>query len=446
MPDDINVKNTTPTYPAADTTSTEKTGETASTTTSSTAPRVDAGDGTLQVGVASQADGGPTLILPKQVMNTAVMALVLQDLSSKLSEARIASAKERIDIETKDNQASHEKRAQDIKKSIRSKEKAKHHSKLGKIFGWIGVALLFVAAAVVAVVSGGAAAAPMFGVALLMTGLMIAQETGGMRKLEEAMNLDEKGKLAFMIGITVAMLVISIVATVASGGIAAAGTAAEIADTAAAASEISATAADTAATAGEVSAAAADTAATAGEATSESVEAGTVVSEGVTESTTEGVSEATAETTEVTEESAVEGTTEESSAADSVSDDADANESVDEGDGQKADATKTAKRSATTANKVANRVSNAVNLASGGASIGGGVESIKTAQDEHDEAMADADAYDMQARLEQIAMINQQIIRRIKKILDDMEATTGAVVAILNSSSKATQAEIKAAV
>ena len=439
MSDDMNVKSTQVNYPAGDTAPAADVGGAASTAPASspTTPRVDAGGGSrAQAAAVGQSDSGPILISPKSI-SPAILALVLQDLSSKLSRARISAAKERISMESKDNQDAHNKRAEDLKKANAAKEKAKHHSKLGKIFGWIGVALVFVAAAVVTVVSGGAAAAPLFAVALLMTGLMIAQQTGEMNKLEKSMNLDEKGKLGFMIAVTAAMLIISIVAVVASGGLAAASVGAEVAETASAISEVAAAGAETASTGAEVGATAAETAsetaetaATVSETTSELTEATSETTEAATES-----SEATSESSEATAQSS-EATSESSDATSETS------ESAEESD----EATQAAKRSANTTNKVANRVSNAVNAAGGGASIGGGVEGIKTAQDEHDSAMAEADSQDQQARLEQIQMINQLIIKRIKKILDDMQATTGAVIAILNSSSKATQAAIKAAV
>ena len=119
-------------------------------------PRVDAGaTGTAQVYGGQTTNDGPVLSLPK-MMSASVMTVLLMSVQEKVSSERIKDAKEEVKAQTADAQQKDQKRIDDIKKAIRAREKAKHHSKLGKIFGWIGVALTYVAAAVVTVASGGA--------------------------------------------------------------------------------------------------------------------------------------------------------------------------------------------------------------------------------------------------------------------------------------------------
>ena len=384
------------------------------------APRVDAGAGGANPMRGSQKNNdGPQLALPKMIA-TSVMTVLLMSVEEKVSSERIKSAKEEVQKQTQDAQHADKKRIDDIKKSIKAREKAKHHSKLGKIFGWIGVALTYVAAAVVTVASGGAAAAPLLAAAVLMTGLMIAQETGGMDKLAKALHLGKKGEMGLMIGLTAAILVVSLVSVVASGGAAAVSMVSSIASAVtrvtATGAEIGAGAADMAATGAETASAATDIAAETAEGASEGAEMSADAEE-IASSSADAGDEVADTSSEVSESSS------------EVSEEA--------SDGKQGE--DIAENSASRTQKVAARVGNLVNTASAGTSVGSGVAGVQTSEEEHDASMADADATDQQAFLAQIQALQAATIRKLKKILEDMQANANVIFSIASSSNKLTE-------
>ena len=391
------------------------------------APRVDAGAGGANPMRGSQKNNdGPQLALPKMIA-TSVMTVLLMSVEEKVSSERIKSAKEEVQKQTQDAQHADKKRIDDIKKAIKAREKAKHHSKLGKIFGWIGVALTYVAAAVVTVASGGAAAAPVLAAAVLMTGLMIAQETGGIDKMAKAMHLDKKGEMGLMIGLTAAILVVSLVSVVASGGAAAVSMVSSIASAVtratATGAEIGAGAADMAATGAETASAATDIAAETAEGASEGAEMSADAEE-IASSSADAGDEVADTSSEVSESSS-----EVSESSSEVSEEA--------SDGKQGE--DIAENSASRTQKVAARVGNLVNTASAGTSVGSGVAGVQTSEEEHDASMADADATDQQAFLAQIQALQAATIRKLKKILEDMQANANVIFSIASSSNKLTE-------
>ena len=398
-------------------------------------PRVDAGGSGGDKDGSNAGDSGPILALPK-IVPAGVLTKLLLATEEKVSATRMANAKERVDEQTQDAQDADKKRIDDLKKMIAAKKKAKHHSKLGKIFGWIGVALTYVAAVVVTVATGGAAAAPLFAAAILMTGLMVAQETGGMDKLAKAMHLDKKGEMGLMIGLTAAILVVSLVSVVASGGAAAVSMVSSIAS---AVSEFSAAGAEVGAGAAETAAAGAEIGSTAAEVTADSTE---IAAEGT---------EIGADTGEIGSAAADAGADSAEVGADTGADSAEVSEAS-EGTSQateeasESDAEEDiAQNSASKTQKVAARVGNVVNVTSAGASVGSGVSGIQTAEDEHDAATAEANATDQEAFLAQIQAIQAQTIRKLKKILEDMQANTKTIFSIVSSSNQLTEEITKGA-
>ncbi len=403
---------------------------TVSSVSHSKSPRVDAGaTGAGPVYGGQTTNDGPVLTLPK-TMAASVMTALLMSLQQKVSSERIKDAKEEIKAQTADAQQKDQKRIDDIEKAIKAREKAKHHGLLGKIFGWVGVALTYVAAAVVTVASGGAAAAPVLAAAVLMTGLMIAQETGGMDKLAKAMHLGKKAEMGLMIGLTAAILVVSLVGVVASGGSAAVGMVSSIASAVSRATatgaEIGASAADMTAAGSETASVVADISAEATEGASESIEMSADVGE---------IASSASDAGDAVEETSFSGTeadsevNEASSEASEVSDEA--------SDSSKAQ--EIAEKSASRTQRVAARVGNLVNVASAGTSVGSGIEGIQTAESEHDASMADADATDQQASIAQIEAIQAAAIRKLKKILEDMQANASTIFSIASSANKLTE-------
>ena len=404
-------------------------------------PRVDAG---ASGGYENKVNGNDPKLAPPKSINTSYMTMMLASLQQKITTERTQSAKDEVKSQTKDAQDKDKKRIDDIKKSMAAREKAKHHSKLGKIFGWIGVALTYVAAAVVTVVSGGAAAAPVLAAAVLMTGLMIAQETGGMNKLAKAMNLDKKGQMGLMIGLTAAILVVSLVSVVASGGAAAVSVVSSIAS---AVTRATAAGAEIGAGAADMAAAGAETASAAAEISAESTE---VASEGAEISaSTEEIASTAVDASSETAEASSEAAEASSEASEASSEATESSEEVGESTSKASEEGKTgediAEKSASRTQKVAARVGNLVNLSSAGASVGSGAEGIQTSEAEHDASMADADATDQQAFLAQIQALQAATIRKLKKILEDMQANTNTIFSIISSSNKLTEEITKGA-
>ena len=404
------------------------------TTTSSVpqskSPRVDAGaTGTSQVYGGQTTNDGPQLALPKMIP-ASVMTVLLMSVEQKVASERIKSAKNEVQANTADAQQKDKKRIDDIKKAIKAREKAKHHSKLGKIFGWIGVALTYVAAAVVTVVSGGAAAAPVLAAAVLMTGLMIAQETGGVDKLAKAMHLDKKGEMGLMIGLTAAILVVSLVGVVASGGSAAVSMVSSIASAVsrvtATGAEVGASAADMAAAGSETASAVADISAEATEGASESIEMSADAGE---------IASSASDASDAVEETSFSETEADSEVSEVSSEASNASEEVSDGTQEE----NIVEKSTSTTQKVAARVGNLVNVSSAGTSVGSGVEGIQTAEAEHDASMADADATDQQAFLAQIQALQAATIRKLRKILEDMQANSSTIFSIASSANKLTE-------
>ena len=395
------------------------------------APRVDAGDGRTSGDGQGTSGGGPILDLPK-MMPTTALTMMLFSIQEKVTAERISSAKDEIKDETKKAQDADKKRIDDINKMREAQKKAKHHSKLGKILGWVGVALTFVAAVVVTVASGGAAAAPVFAAAVLMTGLMIAQETGGMHKLAGAMGLGKKGEMGLMIGLTAAVLVVSLVPIVMSGGAAAVGAVTSLVSMI---SEATATGAEVGAGAAEMTAAGAEAGSAAAEISADSTEAAADAAEISTQAeqetsfTVEAGSEAADSSSEVSE-SSEQATQASEEASQSTSETSNAGKSASESE-QGSDI---AEKSATRTQKVAARVGNVVNLASGGTTVGGGATGIQAAEDEHDVAMAQADSTDQQATLATIQALQAATLRKLRKILEEMQSNAKTVLSIMSTS------------
>ena len=396
-------------------------------------PRVDAGDGYTGGNGQGTSGSGPVLNLPKMMPATA-LTMMLFSLEQKVSSERIKSAKSEVQTETQKSQDADKKRIDDIKKMMEAQRKAHHHSKLGKILGWVGVALTYVAAVVVTVASGGAAAAPVFAAAVLMTGLMIAQETGGMHKLAQGMGLNKKGEMGLMIGLTAAVLVVSLVPVVMTGGAAAVSLASSVmsmiseatatsAEVGAGAAELTAAGAEAGSAGAEISA---DTAETTAAASEMSSEAGEVTSSTVdTSSEMSDVGAETADSSSEVSESSEEASQSTSKASDASKDAAKGQDIVE--------------KSASRTQKVAARVGNVVNLASAGTSVASGATGIQTAEEEHDASMAEADATDQQATLASIQALQAATLRKLRKILEEMQANTKTVFSIVSSSNKLTE-------
>jgi len=409
-------------------------------------PRLDAGVHDTSTDYGTHSDSGPQLAPPALPQSMVSLTTSLYIVMEKISSTRAKHAKDQIKEHTADAQAADKKRIDALDKMIKAKEKAKHHSKIGKIFGWIGVALTYVAAAVVTVASGGLAAAPLFAAAIAMTTVMVMQETGGMDKLAQALHLDKKGEMGLMIGITAAILVVSLVSVVASGGAAAASLVSSIAS---AASRFAATGAEVGATAADMTAAGTEAGVATAEITSDTAEGVSASTEMAGESadisstTADTSAEATESTSELSESTEASSATTQSTESTSASSQSTSTTSEADSEATSSEAEdQIAENSASKTQKVAARVGNVVNLAAGGASIGGGVSGIQTSEAQHDASMAEADSTEQQATIQQIQVMQAAIIKKLQRILEAMQQNTSAIISMAMASNETAEALI----
>ena len=252
---------------------------------------------------ANVVGGGPELPTPEHMNATDLMAMLFS-LRKKHTESSLESAEQRIQDRSVDKAIKSKEMIDKLKKV--AEKKSNVGGTLAKVFAWVGVALSFLVAGIIGVVSGGAAAAPLLMIAAMSAALLIAQQSGGMEKAMDAMGMDDKAKMGFSLGLTAMMLVINIVAVVASGGASAVGVAAKVAEST---TEVAATASEATAEVGAtVAEAAAEISTTATEA---AVEAATQTAEAAMEvatQTTEAAVEVATQTTEAAVEVSSEAT------------------------------------------------------------------------------------------------------------------------------------------
>ncbi len=363
--------------------------------------RVDAPDSAF-VNLAVEGDDGatppPALALPKK-MNAEQLVLLLYAMQSKMGLETVKESEARIESQKLEREEKHEETLNKIEEMEKAREKAKNSSKIGKIFGWIGVGLAWLAVGVVAVASGGAAAAPLAVAATAMTAMMIAQETGATEKAMEAMNLSGKDAMIFQISMAVALLVVNLIAMVmsfgaASGGVASAG--ASVAGTAAQTSS--------AATSGGATTAAAATS-TASTATAAATS---------TASTTAATASSTASTTAATAAASTASTASTS-------------------------ATTTAGQAASTSAKVvqtANKLRIVAQLAQAAGQAGGAGTQAATGAYNYQASNAQADADEARADLARIQEITMEELHRIRKLLQQMQESRAAVNDIISNSNQ----------
>ncbi len=393
---------------------TEASGNVATGATSAPPP-LDAPTTATPTSVGLDSPGGPTLASPQR-MNPADLMTMLYALQKKAKEGHIEDAEKSIKMRADDKKSKNDDLLGKLKKIAHSKPN-KAGGICAKVFAWVGVALAFVVAAVVAVVSGGVAAAPLFALAALSMGLLIAQETGGMDKMTSAMGMDDKQKMIFSISMTVALLVLNIGATVATGGASAvssivSGVTSLLADTGEIAAEGAAAAAEGAAVAAEGAASASEGAAAAAEGAAESIEMTTTLAEGTTEAS------------EVVTETSVEGATQ---AAEET-----AGTATKQGAEGAQQAGKAGSRS-TQFMKNATRLRAATQMVSGATMVAGGSIGIDTARKEYDATMARSYAMRDKAELAKLAAMDEDDMRRIRRLIEQLQNATAMVLDTLSS-------------
>ena len=357
-----------------------------------------AGDGLITITFDSGDGSIPALALPRK-MDADVMITLLYAIQQKQGQDQIKTSEQRIDDKKAQRQEKHKEIMHKIEQMHKAEKKGGVGKKIGMAFGWIGVGLSWIAVGVVAVVSGGAAAVPLAVAATAMTALMICQQTGATEKAIGAMHLDEKGALGVQIGIAVAMLVVNIAATIMSGGAAAGGVASSVAGVAEAGVEggVAAT---------EVATAGAEAGAEAGAAAAEVAAAGSEAGVATTETATAGVEAGT----EMAQSSA--SATEEASSS--------------------GDAAAQAGAKSGRLVRAANRVRAAVSIVQGVDQAGSGAAQIATSDFNYQAATARADAQDERAELAKTAEITEEELRRIRKLLEEMQNASSIVIGTID--------------
>ena len=424
-----------------------------------------------QYGANAVAGGGPVLPAPGHANATDLMTVLLS-LRQKHTESSIESAEQRIQDRAVDKELKSKEMISKLKEVAEKKKKAGIGSMLGKIFSWIGVGLSFVAAALVGVVSGGAAAAPLLIIATMSAALLIAQQSGLTEKAMDAMGMDDKAKMGFSLGITVLMVAVNIGAVVVSGGASAVGGASQVAQ---ATTKVATTTAETATSVGS---AAAQTAAKVSTSVAEAaVEAGAKAATAAVETSAKaveaavegGVKAATAavETSAKAAEAAVEASVKTATAA--VETSAKAAEATVEGSVKAATAavetsakaaeatvegsvkattaavevgTKTTgiatKLGLTSANavKMADRLRSAVNIAGGVSQMATGGVTIGSATQSYQASSARASSMRDKALLTKMQAQDEEDMRRIRNMIEQLENAQSAVMSTIVKSSE----------
>jgi hypothetical protein len=293
---------------------------------------------------------------------------LLYALQRKVKEGHVSDAETNIKMRADSKRSKNADLIDKLKKIAHSKPN-KLGSIFAKVFAWIGVALAFVVAGVVAAVSGGSAATPLLILATIALAVLIAQETGGTDKMMDAMHMDDRSKMIFSMCVTVAILVLNIGATVASGGAEAVSSVVSavtglLKDAGEAAIEGGAVAAEAA---GEGAAAASEGAATA----------------------TEGAAEAGEATSAVSKSS--------------------------------------------TFMKNANRLRASAQVLSGATMVAGGGIGIDTAKKEYEGTIAHSDAMRDRAELAKLAALDEDDMRRIRKLIEQLQRSSVMALETLSS-------------
>ena len=341
------------------------------------------------------------------VMSADSMIILLTAISNKMATERSKGLQEGIKSRGDEKQLKHKETVHKLQKALKAQSKSKTGALVGKIFGWIAVALMFVVAAAVAVVSGGLAAAPLFAAATITLGVMIMQETGGTEKLMDATNMSQKDRMIFSISMAVAMLVINLTAAALSFGAGSAGAVSAVAEVAEVSAEVGT----------EATAAAAEGAAEAGS-TAASVAAETAAETASETAATaaETAAETASESTAVATESATETATETISEVPEI-----AGETIEEtGSTAGKGATEGAKSSAR-AIVIATKVKAGASVMGGVAGVGSGSGTAVSTAANYEATQAQADTKDLKAEMLKLDAMNEEDMAHLKKILEQMQ-------------------------
>ena len=387
-----------------------------------------------------------------KMLSPAMLAIALYTLQSKFQSSRLGFVEKKIQ-NTKASILSQDK--DKIKKwlaQMKASSASDTGALVGKIFGWIAVALTFVAAAIVTVVSGGVAGACMFVAAGIMLGFMIFQEAHGMEAVGNALHLSDHQKMIMNLCISAVVAVITLVLCAPSGIGLVRGGMSFIADCIDIGAEVGADAASAAGGAIETTAEGVDAAETIAVEVGDGAEATTELANEVSEE-----AEALGSDTDKLIESSVEdsGSVSETqkSAQASVKASTKAKRAI-------AGLLKKLGTSGKSASKIATKkgfgkfmispklqiamakMQGVTQIGTGVASVASGAADIESATFSYEASNLAAESKDLDAETTRLLGIMDQEKKRIKEILQIMQSETSVVIKILDSSSSATRSTL----
>lgn len=182
-----------------------------------------------QVGVPTGPTGVPTLDNPDDVKQKEVdLAKLISYLQLDNDKRQAELAKDRIQLQQNTMDQRHAQQMEKIDESLAEMDKAAKTGLAMKIFGWIMAAVAVAIAVAACVATGGVAVGAVVG-AVIAIGMCVANETGAMNSLTEAiasgfekMGLSKEAA-QILAAVTTAVLVIAVTVAGGAGGSAIAG-------------------------------------------------------------------------------------------------------------------------------------------------------------------------------------------------------------------------------
>ena len=376
----------------------------------------------------------PVLALPKK-MDADVMVLLLYAVQKKQGQDQIETAEERIADSKEARQKKHDELMEKLKEIKEKQSEGDTAAKVGLAFGWVGVGLAWIVVALAAVLSGGAAAAPLIVAAVALTAFMLCQQTGATDKAIEAMDMNDEEAMGFQIGLAAFMLVLTIALTIVSCGAAAGAAASSAGTVASAGTQTGTAAAQTGTAAAQTGTAAAQTGTAAAQTGTAAAQTGTAATQTGTAATQTGTAATqTATTATQTGTAATQtGTTATQTGTTATQTGTTATQTTSTGTQTGSNVAQTAESGAKLV-RIANRVRAAAQVSQGVTQAGGSSAQVATTTYTYEATMARADVQDEQAQLARLQDMTYDQLRRIRKLIEQLQDAGMIVVATIADS------------
>ena len=401
----------------------------------------DAGEGAILFLGDTARGTVPVLALPKK-MDADVMVLLLYAVQKKQGQDQIETAEERIADSKEARQKKHDELMEKLKEIKEKQSEGDTAAKVGLAFGWVGVGLAWIVVALAAVFSGGAAAAPLIVAAVALTAFMLCQQTGATDKAIEAMDMNDQEAMGFQIGLAAFMLVLTIALTIVSCGAAAGAAASSAGTVASAGTQTGTAAAQTGTAAAQTGTAAAQTGTAAAQTGTAAAQTGTAAAQTGTAATQTGTAATqTATTATQTATTATQtgttatqtGTTATQTGTTATQTGTTATQTTSTGTQTGSNVAQTAESGAKLV-RIANRVRAAAQVSQGVTQAGGSSAQVATTTYTYEATMARADVQDEQAQLARLQDMTYDQLRRIRKLIEQLQDAGMIVVATIADS------------